>query len=119
LTLQAAARTRNGANAVLGGSLAIDTDDGDDTVTLTSVTEDAAPVKGLWSIRTGSGDDTVSIDSVETHNRTRLVGGGGDDTVTTTDSTYTGVTRIRGLSDNDQISVDTSTFNNRVFISTG
>jgi len=119
LTLQAAARTKAGTNEVLGGSLAIDTGDGDDSVSLTSVNEDAARIKGLWSIRTGSGDDTVSLDSVETHNRTKLVGGGGDDTFTTTDSTYTGATRIRGSSDNDQISIDTSTFNNRVFVSTG
>jgi hypothetical protein len=119
VTLQAGPRTKAKESADVAAQLDIDTGDGDDTVTLTSVTEDSAKGTGAWLIRTGKGNDSVSLHTVETQNRTRVVGGGGDDTFTTTDSTFTGVARFVGTSGNDQISVDTSSFNNRAFFRTG
>lgn len=125
-------------------SLNIMTGDGDDTVTLNSVTGNGSTSSGswhsgddawwggnswcsggdhgnaLWQISLGSGTDSVSLTSVSDPGSVSIRAGSGTDTVNLTSSTIQGSTNVALSSgDSSQINVTSSTLNGKTSLSTG
>jgi hypothetical protein len=117
----------------LDGSLSIQTGNGNDTVSLTSVTGNSGEHSwGMWDcgdrwwsfgkqwrISVGSGTDTVTFDTVTANQSVSVRGGSGNDTVTLGNSTFNGRTDVSLSTGDDQINVTKSTFAGPVSLSTG
>jgi hypothetical protein len=117
----------------LDGSLSIQTGNGNDTVSLTSVTGNSGEHSwGLWDcgdhlwsfgkqwrISVGSGTDSVTFDTVEVNQSVSVRGGSGNDTVTLGNSTFNARTSVSLSTGDDQINVNKSTFAGPVHLSTG
>jgi hypothetical protein len=117
----------------LDGSLNIQTGNGNDTISLNSVTGNSGEHSwGLWDcgdhlwsfgkqwrISVGSGTDTVTFDTVQVNQSVSVRGGTGDDAVTLGNSTFNGWTNVSLSTGDDQINVNKSTFAEPVHLSTG